>query len=66
MNIETCFECGSKHMKLVKKDVVLEKSNPGIIIPSISQFECESCGEKFLTEDQQAVLDKEMSEKLHK
>lgn len=67
VEIDKCFECGSGHIELVEKDVVLERKNPGtLIIPSINQFECKDCGEKFLTEEQEAVLDKKIDNFLGK
>jgi len=57
IKIDKCLECGSEHMELIEKDLVLERKNPGkITVPSVRQFECKDCGEGFLTEEQQTVL----------
>lgn len=51
--MDRCVECGSTALKVVKRDVVFEKPNPGAIkIHAQPCIECQNCGEIYFDETQ--------------
>jgi len=46
-----CVDCGSTKLKMVERDILFSKSNPGtIVVPKRTCVECQNCGEQFIGE----------------
>ncbi|MBU3896605.1 MAG: YgiT-type zinc finger protein [Nanoarchaeota archaeon] len=65
--IKKCVECGSKDLKTVKKDMELERSNPGTIkISKLEQLQCQNCGESYFDDKQMTELTRKIDQLIKK